>query len=80
MIRRLEEHGYRAWYDLKILFEQCWMSDYPRLIADCCRSLRSACPHLFGDGDEAAMPPFAAPPSSEGADALRFADEPAPPF
>jgi sugar phosphate isomerase/epimerase len=79
MVRRLEEAGYRGWYDLQILCEKSWMSDYARLLADCCRTLEAACPQLFADGDET-PPAFAAPHSGEGAGALRFADEPAPPY
>lgn len=80
MIRSLEESGYRGWYDLKILCEECWMSDYPRLIADCCRSLQTAVPQLFADGESELIPPFANPNSSDQAGILRFADEPVPPF
>lgn len=78
-LRQLEEAGYQGWYELQILCEECWMSDYPRLIADCFHGLRSSCPQLFADRGPASSQSFAASECGEPRAALQFTDGPVPP-
>jgi sugar phosphate isomerase/epimerase len=48
LVGQLEESGYRGWYEVQLLCDACWQSDYSRLLADCCRGLAVACPEVFG--------------------------------
>lgn len=75
IVQSLEANGFRGWYDVNILCEECWVSDYERLLSECCSHLHSACPQLFVDGQTETVPSFAAPSCGETRDTPRFADE-----
>jgi len=79
IVRILEASGYRGWYEIQVLGEPCWNSDYFRLLTDCRRGLQSACPELFGSRDDSVPPAIAVPTDSVGESALRVAARPAPP-
>ena len=60
MICALEANGYRGAYDVQLLSEHCWKSDYPALLGECHSALAKLAPRTFPWRDRvegAAVPP-----------------------
>lgn len=47
IVSALEVNGFRGAYDLQILSDTCWRSDYAALLADCRQALAGVCPQTF---------------------------------
>jgi sugar phosphate isomerase/epimerase len=47
IVGALETNGYRGTYDVQILSDRCWRSDYAALLADCRQALANVCPRTF---------------------------------
>ncbi len=47
IVAALETNGYRGAYDVQILSDHCWRSDYAALLADCRQALANVCPRTF---------------------------------
>ncbi|HTI51399.1 MAG TPA: sugar phosphate isomerase/epimerase family protein [Planctomycetaceae bacterium] len=73
LVRRLEEGGFRGWYDVQILCEESWKADYGQLIADCRVGLEAICPELFSPRSKSTAP------AAENVAPLPVAVEPQPP-
>ncbi|MGQ0637379.1 MAG: sugar phosphate isomerase/epimerase family protein [Planctomycetaceae bacterium] len=56
VVHRLEQQGYRGWYEVQILCDACWQADYLRLLAGYCSGLVHACPEVFGPAAAASLP------------------------
>ena len=66
MIAALEAGGYRGIYDIQLLSERCWSSDYVTLLANCREALSRIAPQTFlpgavPDGPHLVDQPVAAP-------------------
>ena len=47
IIEALEAGGYRGVYDVQLLSDRCWRSDYAALLHDCRQGLSRICPRAF---------------------------------
>jgi hydroxypyruvate isomerase len=63
--------GFRGWFDLQVLCENSWKSDYHELIARWRRELHSACPELFPGNAVSDAPGQPLAPSTENASVHR---------
>lgn len=60
LIEKFAQGGFRGWYDLQVLCENSWKSDYHALIARWRQELQTACPELFPEqasGSTGSLPP-----------------------
>jgi sugar phosphate isomerase/epimerase len=53
IISALEANDYRGAYDVQLLSERCWKSDYPALLSDCRNALTKIAPRTFPLRDRA---------------------------
>lgn len=68
IIAALETGGYRGMYDVQLISERCWRSDYDALLDDCRRGLTRLAPHVFSLlGRAASQPASPAPVQPTGA-------------
>jgi sugar phosphate isomerase/epimerase len=47
LVEALESSGYRGAYEVQILSDRCWRSDYAALLAECRQALASICSRTF---------------------------------
>jgi sugar phosphate isomerase/epimerase len=68
IVKALEASGYRGVYDIQLMSDHCWRSDYGTLLADCSAALAKVCPDTFPPGVRTPLatapvrPTVAAPP------------------
>jgi len=53
IVSALETHGFRGTYDVQILSDHCWRSDYAALLAECRQALAGVAPATFSLHDAA---------------------------
>jgi len=51
IVSALEAGGYRGAYDVQLMSDHCWKSDYAALLADCREALTRICPEALGGNE-----------------------------
>jgi sugar phosphate isomerase/epimerase len=68
IVGALETSGFRGFYDIQLMSDHCWRTDYAALLSDCRAALARVCPNTFLSSERAPLetapvrPTVAAPP------------------
>ena len=63
IVAALEMAGYRGAYDVQLMGERCWQSDYTALLAECRAALTNIAPEVFAEREGPRGSPVSANPA-----------------